>query len=134
LPDALPQQQQAAGLADMIDPVIIDQAKQQLAATEQKLEEIRSEQQEPEPAPVEEAPSDDPPTDEEVAALIAEIDAIHAQRLGSVTLMVKAFRLNFPVGRTPFAKSITDRQRANWVRAHIDQLKSEIAETEQEAP
>jgi hypothetical protein len=83
---------------------------------------------EPEPEPEPEAPAaePEPPNPDEVAALLAELDALHKRSAASCKLLVNGFKLTHNIGRAPFAQSITTRERADWLREQIDQVTAEL--------
>jgi hypothetical protein len=85
----------------------------------------------PEHAPAAPTP-DDPPSKEAIEALIADLDRVFNRRPTRVKELTAAFRAAFEIGpKTPVARSITTRGRADWLRTRIDEAITEIAEFDQ---
>jgi hypothetical protein len=75
---------------------------------------------EPEPAPVdldaigtEILAEDEPPTTDELEAVKLRLEAIHADDAEAVKPIITAYKAAHDIGRTPFIKSITTRERLN---------------------
>jgi hypothetical protein len=69
-----------------------------------------------------------------VAALIADIGRVFNRRPTLVKELTAEFRSTHEIGsKTPVAKAITTRERADWLRTQIDQLLAQIAEFDEAA-
>jgi hypothetical protein len=80
---------------------------------------------EPEPAPVDlddiddEPIADEPPTADELEAVKVQLEAIHADDAEAVKPIITAYKAAHDIGRTPFIKSITTRERLNTLQQLI---------------
>jgi hypothetical protein len=86
---------------------------------------------EPDPAPVVAAAPEppaaaDPPSDDEVAAVMDALDRIHARDEAATKGIVTSFRNTFAIGRVPFARAITTRERIDWLTGTIDEVERNL--------
>lgn len=79
---------------------------------------------EPAPAPAEPDPVDDtPPTEAELEVVLSAMDALHETNATASPLIIKAYKAQFDIGRTPFVKSITTRERLDAIQTLLSQIK-----------
>ncbi len=58
---------------------------------------------------------DEPPTAEEIEAITLQLEAIHAKNPDGVNPIITAYKGEHNIGRSPFIKSITTRERLNTI-------------------
>jgi hypothetical protein len=75
------------------------------------------------PAPAEQPDvtdtDDAPPTEQEVEEVLSDLDAINAKDADALKAVLAAYKAKHAIGRTPFVKSITSRDRLATIRQLI---------------
>jgi hypothetical protein len=63
--------------------------------------------------------ADEPPTDDEIEAVTLQLEAIHAKDPDGVKPIIASYKAQHTIGRTPFIRSITTRERLTTLQRLI---------------